>query len=61
MAPTKMYYTILFSTPELDTVRNLFHVSYHTEEFKICNNVICFYAANIYERTKLNNNFFEKN
>ena len=56
----KMYFTLLSSNPDSSAIQELSSTSYEPEEFVITNNVVYFYAANGYGRTKLNNNFFEK-
>lgn len=56
----KMFFTLLSNTPDAMAVEELTSNSYEAEEFLITNEVVYFYAANGYGRTKLHNNFFEK-
>lgn len=55
-----MYFTLLSTMPNPQGVQELISNSYKPEEFIIKSNVIYFYAANSYGKTKLTNNFFEK-
>ncbi len=57
---TKMYFTLLASAPDPEAIKTLESDNYGKEEFKITPNVVYFFAANGYGKTKLNNNFFEK-
>lgn len=58
----KMYFTLLSKTPDDKSIEDieLTTARSENEEFVIAKNVVYFYAANGYGRTKLNNNFFEK-
>lgn len=56
----KMYFTLLSEEPEASAIEELTSTSYEPEEFVITKNVVYFFAANGYGKTKLNNNFFEK-
>ncbi len=56
----KMYFTLVSSAPDKALVKELAIKDYGNEEFVVGQNVVYFFAANGYGRTKLNNNFFEK-
>ena len=56
----KMFFTLLSDTPDMVAVKELTSGSYKPEEFVITDQVVYFYAANGYARTKLTTNFFEK-
>ncbi len=56
----KMFFTLLSGEPDSLAIKELTATSYDPEEFVITQQVVYFYAANGYGRTKLHNNFFEK-
>ncbi len=56
----RMYFTLLGSAPETTNPETCIAASSGGEEFVITKNVVYFFAANGYGKTKLNNNFFEK-
>ncbi|WP_025743412.1 DUF1697 domain-containing protein [Aquimarina pacifica] len=56
----KLYFTLLTNVPDPVAVSALEAADYGTEEFVITNEVVYFYAANGYGKTKLDNNFFER-
>lgn len=56
----KMYFTLLTSPPDPTATKELMATDYGVEQFVITDNVVYFYAANGYGKTKLSNNFFEK-
>ncbi len=60
IAENKMFFTLLKNAPDTIAAQELSDTSYGEEEFLITENVVYFYAANGYGKTKLNNNFFEK-
>jgi len=56
----KMFFTLLSSIPDPELIKELNSVLYTPEEFDIAPNVVYFFAANGYGKTKLHNNFFER-
>ncbi|WP_271768917.1 DUF1697 domain-containing protein [Aquimarina algiphila] len=58
----KMYFTLLSRMPDHKDIEDVESTTARSgnEEFVIAKDVVYFYAANGYGKTKLNNNFFEK-
>ncbi|GAA4273015.1 DUF1697 domain-containing protein [Aquimarina gracilis] len=56
----KMYFTLLSNSPDTTMKKELETTTYGKEEFIITEEVVYFFAAIGYGKTKLNNNFFEK-
>lgn len=54
------YFTMLFSSPEKELVREASKMTYPHEEFVITNDCIYFYCSIGYGKAKYNNNFFER-
>ena len=60
IAENKMYFTLLQGMENMEAVESLNELSCSPEEFVITKEVVYFFAANGYGKTKLSNNFFEK-
>ncbi len=56
----KMYFTLLSSLPDMAQIDDINKYCGEDEDFTITDEVVYFYAANGYGKTKLSNNFFEK-
>ncbi len=56
----KMYFMLLYESPDKVATAKLSAISFTPEEFSITKDVIYLFAANGYGKTKLHTNFFEK-
>lgn len=57
--PTHLYVTFLSGIPDNNQIDKLKEFNYAPDEFRIAGSEIYVYCPNGYERTKLNNSFFE--
>ncbi|WP_303318260.1 DUF1697 domain-containing protein [Flavivirga abyssicola] len=57
---TNSYFTLLYTIPDKDLVKEAAKLSYPNEEFVIMNSCIYFYCSTGYGKAKYSNNFFER-
>lgn len=57
---TNSYFTLLYTVPDKNLIKEAANMSYPNEEFVITNDCIYFYCSTGYGKAKYSNNFFER-